>query len=91
MNIRSNDFLSQSPNNLIFQKDTNKTFFGGLCSIFFYIVAYLILLMYSYRYGLANPYEITSYVSQERIITNSQKKNSRKVINIILFYNLNLI
>ena len=76
MHIRSIDFLSQSPNNLIFEKDANKTFFGGLLFLFFFIAASLIFLMY--YSSLTTPYEITSYVSQERIITDSQKKKFKE-------------
>ena len=68
--MRKIDFLSPSPNNYIFQKESNKTTFGGFLSILFLIVTFIIYLFYRvdiwliYR-GRKDRYEISSFISQE--------------------------
>ena len=66
------DILSQSPNNFIFRKDSNKTFIGGLLSCFYFVSAYLIFEYYLIRYGLSDTYEITSYISRERVLDEEE-------------------
>ena len=75
------DFLSQPPNNFIFRRDSNKTFIGGLLSIIYFIFAFLVLLIYYIGYRRSLPYEITSYIAQDKVLNDIQKekfKNSDK-------------
>ena len=73
--MRKLDILSQSPNNFIFQKDSNQTTFGGVLSLIFLIIAFLIFISYRVRFFMNNKYEITSYVSHEVALNDSQKFN----------------
>ena len=81
MAIRILDFLSQPPNNFIFRRDSNKTFIGGLLSIIYFIFAFLVSLIYYIGYRRSLPYEITSYIAQDKVLNDIQKekfKNSDK-------------
>ena len=42
--MRKIDFLSQSPNGFIFQKESNKTTFGGALSAIYLILIFFIFL-----------------------------------------------
>ena len=66
------DFISQPPNNFIFQKESNKTKLGGLLSIIYIIFALLIFLLYISKYFLNDPYEIVSFISQEKSINTRE-------------------
>ena len=71
--MRKVDFLSQSPNAFIFQKESNKTTFGGVLSVIYLIIAFFIYEYISMIFGLNGNYEITSFVSEERIIDESEQ------------------
>ena len=70
--MRRIDFISQPPNNFIFQKESNKTKLGGLLSIIYIIFALLIFLLYISKYFLNDPYEIVSFISQEKSINTRE-------------------
>ena len=56
--MRAIDFLSDSPNNYIFQKKTFKTNFGGILFLIFAIVMITIISSYIIDYALNDKYEI---------------------------------
>ena len=64
--MRKIDLISQSPNNYIFQSDSNKTTFGGLLSLIYIIFALLIFLLYFTKYLMNESYEIVSFISEEK-------------------------
>ena len=72
--MRKIDFLSQSPNNFIFQKESNKTTFGGALSALYLLAIFSILGYYYITYMFSLDYEITSYISEEKSLNDSQKK-----------------
>ena len=70
--MRKLDLISQSPNNFNIQKDSNKTTFGGIISIIYIIFALLIFLLYFTRFLLNEPYEIISFISEEKRINTRE-------------------
>ena len=66
------DLLSQSPNNLIFQNDYNKTLFGGLITLIYLIFALSIFSFYFARFWLNKPYEITSFIIEEKVLLREE-------------------
>ena len=84
--MRKLDFLSQSPNSFIFQKESNKTTFGGALSAIYLILIFFIFLYFRAIYGFSDPYEITSFISEEKNIQyDDQKKfNENTKYNPIL-------
>ena len=72
------DILSQSPNNFIFRKDSNKTFIGGLLSCFYFVSALLIFDYYLVRYCSSDTYEITSYISRKRVLSEKNLKKFKE-------------
>ena len=70
--MRKIDFLSQSPNNFIFQKESNKTTFGGALSALYLLAIFSILGYYYITYMFSLDYEITSYISEEKSLNDSQ-------------------
>ena len=72
--MRKLDFLSQSPNNFIFQKESNKTTLGGVFSAIYLISIFIIFLYYRAIYGFSKPYEITSFISEEKRIKDDERK-----------------
>ena len=73
--MRKIDFLSQTPNAFIFQKESNKTNFGGFLSVIYLIIALFIFLYLRAIYGASEQYQITYFVSEEKTITpNEQTK-----------------
>ena len=47
--MNSLDIFSDSPRYFIFQKETNKTNFGGVLTLFFSIIMILISFLYFFR------------------------------------------
>lgn len=82
--MRKFDFMSQSPNNFIFQKESNRTVLGGVLSIIYLLFALTIFMLYFAKYLLNEPYEIISYISEERPIHGNEKL---KIINESEKYN----
>ena len=56
--MKAIDFLSNSPNNYIFQKETYKTNLGGFLFLFFFITMLIITVSYIIDYVLNDKYEI---------------------------------
>ena len=48
------DFLSGSPNTLIFEKNSNKTNFGGVLTMIYLIILLIIIITYMVDYAV-NP------------------------------------
>ena len=65
--MRKVDFLSDSPKMYIFEKNSNKTTFGGFLTVIYIIIAFLIAFAYIYNYEKNNKYIVT-YI-------NNQKEN----------------
>ena len=70
--MRKLDILSQSPNNFIFQKESNKTTIGGVLSLVYILAIIFIFFYYRSMYYLSLPYDVTSYVSEEKFLNKEQ-------------------
>ena len=68
------DIISQSPKNFIFQKESNKTNFGGIFSLIYFILILVIFLIYATIFLLNETYEITSFISQGRGLDDDELK-----------------
>ena len=68
------DFISLSPGNKIFQERTNKKSCGALLFFMFFLLVILITIYYCLEYTFCDDYEIKSFVSQPRTITEAQRK-----------------
>ena len=73
--MRIIDFLSQSPNNFIFQSRTNHTNWGGACSLIYGILILFIMVIYIIYYSLSDTYEI-EYSFFDGFISSDSAKNS---------------
>ena len=76
--MRKLDFLSQSPNVFIFQKESNKTTFGGVFSAIYLISIFVIFLYFRAIYGYSELYEITSFISEEKRIRDEDQKKFKE-------------
>ena len=56
------DFFNSNPQYSIFQKETNKTYFGGILFILYIITMFIISLAYIVDYAINDKYEIESYI-----------------------------
>ena len=56
--MKAIDFLNSSPHYFIFQKESNKTNFGGILFLIFLILMFFISLIYILDYALNEKYEI---------------------------------
>ena len=68
------DFLSNSPNIFIFQKETNKTNFGGVLFLIYIIIMIFISLVYILDYALKDKFEIESYIFNNKTYDESEKR-----------------
>ena len=59
--MKAIDFLNSSPHYFIFQKESNKTNFGGILFLIFLILMFFISLLYILDYALNEKYEIENY------------------------------
>lgn len=98
--MHSIDFFSQSPQNFIFQKEANKTNFGGFCFLIYMIIMLIICILYLLDYIFNDKYEIEySLIKNLSPITESRTKeinilNENKQLNPNIsvafeLYNLN--
>ena len=85
-------FISESPKNFIFQKNSNKTNFGGFITLIYLIILILIAVSYIYDYySLGVKFEIRSfikYISEEEElnkIRNSEEFNHEMTITFGIF------
>jgi len=56
--MRNLDFLSESPKMFIFNKETNKTYFGGILFLIYITIMILISLAYILDYAFNDKYTI---------------------------------
>ena len=91
--MRKIDFLSQSPSNLIFQKETNNTTFGGVLTLIYLIVALIIFFAYLANSIFSPAYEFTYYVPHEVNINgeNRQKFFESEKYNPTLNFKFSLL
>ena len=76
------DFLSQPPTMFIFQKNSNKTTFGGVLFLIYIIIMIIISLIYILDYFLNDKFiiEYSSYL-------NSNNKESSSIFSYLDIYN----
>ena len=63
--MKNVDFLSGAPKMFIFEKNSNKTSLGGVLTIIFLIVFFVLAFVYIYNYEMDNKY-IVSYGSYQK-------------------------
>ena len=70
------DFMSDSPKNFIFQKESNKTNFGGIITLLYLLSLLLISIAYLYFYCSNEKYEINySNINKFNLNQNDVKSN----------------
>ena len=62
------DFLSNPPKTFIFQKSSNKTTFGGILTIIYFLVILIIAFIYIYNYVVNDKY-IISFINYKEQVT----------------------
>ena len=80
MRMHKFGFLSSAPQSFIFQRNSNKTNFGGVCSLIYLIVVLIIAAFYLIFYFIEDNYSI-EYLYYEKILTeeeNTEKKSNPK-------------
>ena len=73
MGLHCLDFLSDSPKNFIFQNKSNKTHFGGLLSLIFFILSILITILYLIDFASQDDFSI-EYAYHENILSHDGKE-----------------
>jgi hypothetical protein len=68
------DFLSNSPKYFIFEKDSNKTTFGGVLTIIYLIALLIIAFIFIYNYETNNKYIIT-YGHYQRSVSYEEREH----------------
>ena len=59
------DFFNSNPQYSIFQKETNKTYFGGILFILYIIIMIFISLAYIVDFAINEKYEIETYFKSQ--------------------------
>ena len=70
------DFLSNAPKNFIFEKDSNKTTFGGVLTILYLLVVFIMAFIFIYNYETNSKYIITYNHYQTSL--SDEEWNSKK-------------
>ena len=73
MGLYSLDFLSDSPKNFIFKNKSNKTHFGGILTILFFILTIIIIVFYSIDY-IAQEEFFIEYTYHENFLRMKKEK-----------------
>lgn len=75
--MKNLDFLSDSPKLFLFQKISNKTFFGGVLFLFYIIFMFILSLVYILDFLLNDNYEVESSIilNENNIINKTSKEN----------------
>ena len=82
--MRKIDFISASPNLLIFQNDANQTVFGGILFLVYIIVFIILSIIFLYDYASSDDYEFDyTFVKQNQIVNYNEWKTE---INKDIFY-----
>ena len=75
--MRKVDFLSDSPKMYIFEKNSNKTTFGGFLTVIYLIILFLLAFAYIYSYDKNNKYIVT-YTNYKKACDDTEReKNDR--------------
>ena len=80
------DFLSAAPRTFIFEKQANKSTFGGFLTIIYLIIIFLIAFVYIYNYAVNDKYTV-SYVNYKKpyneteMIQNNNDPNYNPTLN----------
>ena len=86
------DFLSGSPNTLIFEKNSNKTNFGGVLTMIYLIILLIIIITYMVDYAV-NPKYSFMYTYEHQFKTDNESINNRynnKDLNPKITFNLKM-
>jgi hypothetical protein len=91
VNLNFLDFLTDSPNTFIFQKEKNKTNFGGVLFLIYIIIMALISLTYIYDWAINDKYIVdalthinTTYVEKDTGLDNDDDFNPYVDFNITI-------
>ena len=73
MGLHSLDFLNDSPKNFIIKNKSNKTHFGGILTLVFYILTILIIIFYSIVF-IAQEEFFIEYTYHEKFLMGMKKE-----------------
>lgn len=88
--MHSLDFLSQSPKNFIFQKETNKTNFGGVLFLLYIIIMFFISLAYLLDYFMNDHYIIEYSQVLNTLSENKQNFTDNPETNPTRYFGITL-
>ena len=90
--MHSFDFFSESPNIFIFQKESNKTNFGGILFSLFTIIMFLISLAYILDYAINEKYtyEALAFYNHTNDKEELKKMNDDKELNPLINVTISL-
>jgi len=90
--MHSFDFFSESPNIFIFQKESNKTNFGGILFSLFTIIMFLISLAYILDYAINEKYtyEAVTFYNHTDDKAELKKMNDDKELNPLINVTISL-
>ena len=69
--MNSLDFLSKSPNALIFGQKSSKTNLGGVLTLIYLVIVLIIVVAYLFDYGVNNKYSVL-YISENEFISDKE-------------------
>ena len=84
------DFLSESPKNFIFEKESNKTNFGGVLSLFYIIIMFFISLAYLLDYFMNDHYLVEYSQVPNTLSSNKQNFKDNPEANPIRLFGIKL-
>ena len=87
------DFLSGAPKTLIFEKDSNKTNFGGVLTIIYLLIVLIIIITYMVDYAVNPKYSIV-YTYEHQFNSGKEAYNKRynnKDLNPKIHYNIKML
>ena len=80
MRLNVLDILSDSPKNFIFQKESNKTNFGGLLTVIFLSAFLLLSILYILDYK-ERVYDLGAYEIEYLHLLNTSLEDDREALN----------
>ena len=86
------DLLSGAPKTLIFEKDSNKTNFGGVLTMIYLIVLLIIIITYMVDYSINPKYSVV-YTYEHQFKADNESLNNRikdKNLNPIITFNMKM-
>ena len=81
MGITRMDILSNAPQNIIFHKKSNQTNFGGILSLIFFIIAFVIIIFYLINYFAEDDFSIQYSYYQKSVLDDYNINQLDKIIN----------